>query len=356
MKIAYLLSHDITKNDGVTKKILGQTDEWIIQGYAVEIYCFVPKQGKSILESARQYEYGGALNLRFKLQDNLLSDLNNFNPDIVYFRYDTWYRTLAYILNKYKVVTELNTYDLGEFWLLFKKQKSLKSFFRYLAYKLLRAQVLSKVSGIVSVTKEIAEHSSNKKFNKPTIFIPNGIDLEKYRTIKDIHNSSERIQLFFIGTPNQPWHGVDIIERIAKKLPQYDFHIVGIEGENTNNLFWHGYLQKEEYLEVLKKCHICIGSLALYRNKMSEACPLKVREYLAYGYPIIIGYKDTAFLDKKLPGWVIQIDSSIELYIKAINAFIEKNKYEIVTFDQIESYVSSKNLEKNRLLFFTKVL
>jgi len=355
MKIAYLLSHDITKDDGVTKKILGQTEEWKKQGHDIEIYCFLSNQGISILDTAKMYEFKSALGLRLKIQKKLLDDLNNFNPDIVYFRYDTWSRTLSIILNKYRVVTELNTYDLGEFWLLFKQDRTIKSFLRYLSYKFLRSKVLSRVYGIVAVTKEISEHSSNLKFNKPSIYIPNGINLEKYTTIKTVKDIDTRVGLFFIGTPNQPWHGVDIIEKISKMLPQYDFHIVGIEGESKNNLFWHGYLQKNEYLEILKKSHICIGTLALYRNDMQEACPLKVREYLAYGYPVILGYKDTALINKNLPDWVLEIDSQIMLDYGRIENFVENNKKIVVEHTEID-FIDTAVLEKERINFFERVM
>ena len=40
---------------------------------------------------------------------------------------------------------------------------------------------------------------------------------------------------------------------------------------------------------------VAIGTLSLHTKQMEEACPLKVREYLAWGLPVIIGYKDTEF-------------------------------------------------------------
>src|SRR5207249_11205578 len=40
-----------------------------------------------------------------------------------------------------------------------------------------------------------------------------------------------------------------------------------------------------------------LGSLALHRNGMNEASPLKVGTYLACGLPVIIGYRDTRFPD-----------------------------------------------------------
>lgn len=353
MKIAYFINHNIDSNDGITKKILGQKEAWESKGHQVLIFCNIPKLGPSILP-ANQYYYANPFTLRFKLQNDLLDDLEKFSPDIVYFRYNTLSRTLNSILNKYKVITELNTYDLGEFYLLVKQEKSIKSLIRYISYKLLRSSLLSRVSGIVAVTNEIAEHPSNKKFQKQTICIPNGIDLDKFQTIKTDQKTNQRVSLFFIGSPNVPWHGVDIIEKMAKELPEYDFHIVGMEGKNSENLFWHGFLQKNQYLQILEKCHICIGTLALYRKQMKEACPLKVREYLAYGYPIIIGYEDTAFLNIGLPEWVLQVDSEGQIDLQELKAFIEKQRDRVVQHGEIK-FLGTDLLESLRLQFFETI-
>lgn len=352
MKIAYIINHDITTNDGITKKILGQKTEWEKLGNEVTVYCTLAEQGASILE-AKQYISTSPFKLRFRLQEDLLLDMDMFSPNIVYFRYNTWSRTLSKILDKYKVVTELNTYDLGEFWSMFKVEKTAKSLIRYLGYKLLRAKVLAKVSGIIGVTKEIAYHPSNSKYNKPTTFIPNGINLDEFQTLKNTQIEVDRTGLFFIGSPGALWHGVDIIEEMAKKLPEYDFHIVGMDGQNSSNLFWHGYLQKNEYIEILKKCHICIGSLALYRNEMYEACTLKVREYLAYGYPVILGYKDSAFNDKEEPTWVHTIDTEKEIDYVVFKEFLEENREIIVSSSEVD-YIDTKNLEQQRVDFFKK--
>lgn len=48
----------------------------------------------------------------------------------------------------------------------------------------------------------------------------------------------------------------------------------------------------------MRNCQVCIGTLALHRKNMTEASPLKTREYLAHGFPVIIGYKDTAFYNQ----------------------------------------------------------
>jgi hypothetical protein len=355
VKIAYILRHNLTLNDGIVKKILDQVTMWQLLGHKVEIYCLTKKIGSTILEKAKQYEYKNIFDLLFVCNEKLLKDIDTFNPDIVYMRYTFWNKTFYKILKKYKVIVELNSLDLPELLLNLKKKKGIKEIVYYLLFKLLRNNVLSNVDGIVSVTYEIMEHPIYKKFNKKSVCVPNSILLNRYEVNKIENNKNEKISLFFMGTPNQPWHGIDFIVKMAENLPQYNFHIVGMKGDNRKNLFWHGYLKKEEYLEILKKCHICIGTLALYRKNMKEACPLKVREYLAYGYPIIIGYEDTSLKNKFLPDWVLKIDTKYELDYDKIKNFIEKNKNKVINHD-IVNFIDSQIVEKKRINFIEKIL
>ena len=352
MKIAYLIAHDIRRNDGVVKKIVAQKKEWERLGAKVQIFCLIPSMGSSILE-AKQYPTNNKyIKTRIIKNEYLLNDLASFEPDIVYFRYDTWSITLHEILNKYKVIADINTNDDGEFFYLFKKEKTIKSFLRFLVYKLLRGLVLSKVKGIVTITRELAEAKSFAKYNKPTVCISNSIDTEKYQTIKTINQ--EKIELFFIGTPNQPWHGVDIVENIADELKDFTFHIVGIDGISRENIYYHGYLQQDRYFEILKKCSICIGSLAMYRNKMYESNSLKIREYIALGFPVILGCQDVAYLDVEQPEWMKIIDTENELDINDIEKFILTMKNYIIN-DKDKVFVSSSYVEKKRYDFFIKL-
>lgn len=351
MKIAYLINHNISNDDGVTKKILGQITEWTRQGHTVEVFCNTPKLGDSILP-AKQYLFSSYLKARLIINTELIEDIEQFKPSIIYFRYDTWSKTLSILMKKYKVITEMNTNDLGEYYLLMKKDKTLKSLLRYLSYYFLRSRVLSNVSGIIAVTKEIITLDSVKKFKKPSTYVPNGINLEKFDTLKQ--KSPDRISLFFIGTPNQPWHGIDIIEILAKKLPEFNFHVVGIDGKSKANIQYHGYLSKEKYTKILQKCHICIGTLALFRNNMTEACPLKVREYLAYGFPTIVGYDDTVFLNEKTPSWFKKINPT-HINVDKIREFIVNNKDVTLSHDDVNKYISHTVTEQKRLHFMTEV-
>ncbi len=361
MRIAYfLLNHDIKKNDGVVLKVKTQIEEWRSYGHIVKVFCFVTEEGESVLE-AKQYPINPVkryISTNLFLQKEFIEDLIHFNPDMVYFRYGVWNVTLEYLLNRYKSVVEINTYDLGEFLLLFKRQKTVKSALRYLAYRFLRSKILNKVAGIITVTEELAMHTSTIKYNKPKIYIPNNINLDEFKIIKDAGSFNKRIGLFFIGTPKQAWHGVDIIKKMAEHLPEFDFHIVGDEGNSDKNLFYHGYLPRDIYTAVLKKCHICIGSLALHRKGMREACPLKTREYLAYGYPVITGYKDSAFFEKE-PDFILNIQDDIlsgNINYAKVKNFIENNAKRVVKHEETEYFISSKILEKKRVIFFEMLI
>ena len=52
-----------------------------------------------------------------------------------------------------------------------------------------------------------------------------------------------------------------------------------------------------EYGPLLAQADVAIGTLGLYLKDMNEASPIKTREYLASGLPVIIGYRDTDFPD-----------------------------------------------------------
>lgn len=346
-KIAYLIHHDISKNDGVTKKIKGQVELWRKLGVEVECFCVLPKFGDSILH-CNQYEAKQYLKQRLRLNTKLINDIIEFNPDIIYFRYDTWSRNYSFLSKKFKIVCELNTLDVDEFYLLFLHDKSLKSFLRFITYRYLRHFVLKGTSGIIAVTNEIKNHKSNDRYTNKRITVPNAINLNEYPVIKTQSQSTDRAGLFFIGTPNQPWQGIDIIEDMAAHMPEYDFHIVGVTEKSHSNVFYHGYLQQSEYLQVLRACQICIGTLALFRKNMEEACPLKVREYLAYGFPIILGYEDTAFDDDKNYPWLLRVDK--EINYADLSSYINANIDVVVPRSDLDSITVEFN-ESKRIEF-----
>jgi hypothetical protein len=354
MRIAYLINHDIRRNDGVTVKIRAQIGEWKRQGEIVQVFSYVPEKGESILP-ADQFPRGNYLTSRLLRDHALLNAIEDFRPDLLYLRYDVWSVTIGELIRKYPVVAELNSIDINEMRLLWVEHRTVKSFLRYHSYRVLRNLVLTRLDGAIAVTREIAQHRAFRNHIRHSIVVPNGIDLQSFPVVKNRMIADEPLRLFFIGTPNQPWHGVDLIELIAEKVPDWEFHFVGFEKNNSNNCYYYGYQSVTRYLKILERCHICVGSMALSRNGMEEACPLKVREYLAYGFPVVLGYNDSAFLHRELPEWVFHFrQPATNDEIARLREFGERNRHRVVSRDET-GMIDVRNLESKRLGFLKEI-
>nr|WP_247670967.1 glycosyltransferase [Pseudoalteromonas sp. MMG005] len=167
--------------------------------------------------------------------------------------------------------------------------------------------------------------------------------------------------ILFIGTPGLNWHGVDLLVKFAKYAKnRIHFHVVGFNDTSTteslSNITFHGYLPMEKYSEIARQCSIGLGTLALHRKNMMEACPLKVREYLSAGLPSVLPYKDTAFLDER-PDWILNVSSSEDGLSKEamekVIEFAQEYKDYIIPKEDVLKYIDSNALEQKRVDFFS---
>jgi len=158
---------------------------------------------------------------------------------------------------------------------------------------------LKKFSGYISVSNELLHTPRLSKYSSETNskVIANGINLNLYKVLPLPTNDS-RIGIFFIGQKNQPWHGLNQIYDLAGHMTDFDFHIIGSDspvGLDLQNVYHYGVLPEKDYLSVAARCSIGIGSLNLRSLNMNEASPLKTRNYLALGLPVVARYADTDF-------------------------------------------------------------
>ena len=353
MRIAYLLEWEFDKIDGVIQKVLNQADIWRSFGHEVKIFALSNTKDTLKIEGVKNY-HKSIKNLIYF--NNLYKDLVAFNPNIVYFRYSSYKPYLNWVFKRFKSVLELNTNDLSEQELL--KDVNFKKKFAYYNTLLTYKYMQSMVSGIVAVTNEIANSIFYK--DKLIAVIPNSINLDSYKTKKRAEKK-EVPNLVFIGSPNQNWHGIDKIISLAKaSQDKLFFHIIGEDKPKDlelKNIKFYGYMKRDEYKEVLINSNIGIGTLALHRKNMQEACPLKVREYLAFGLPIIIGYKDTA-ISKKFD-WVLELpntEDNIEKNIQRVINFCYDKKSRIVNDIEVKDVIDSSYWERNRVDFLKRVL
>ncbi|MCK4078406.1 glycosyltransferase family 4 protein [Acinetobacter radioresistens] len=157
---------------------------------------------------------------------------------------------------------------------------------------------ISTAKGIIGVTQEILNYEKlrSSSFDKASFIYPNGII---YKTLDLLDKRNEKIpELLFVAN-FAPWHGLDLLlNELTKSNEKFILHLVGNLTSDLQVLaqdkrvIVHGRLNHEEIIELSQRCWIGLSSFALQRNKMKEACPLKVREYLMLGLPVYGNYKD----------------------------------------------------------------
>lgn len=348
MKIAYVIAGTFDKESGVTKKIYNQVIEWEKHGNKVKLFCFTKRKVADLLHSLDIEIIRFSNYISFVLNPFLCRKVLKWKPDIIYFRQYPFTFSFYFLFKKLPTVIEYNSDDVEETKLTFN--------FPARVFHLLTRELINRSAiGFVTVTYELEKKL--KKYNKPIITIANGIGSNTLK-IERKSNHYNKINVLFLGSPNQPWHGVDKIYYLASKLPDVDFHLVGlIDKVALNNVHTYGYLSLEQYAKIVEVCDVGIGTLALHRKKMNEASPLKVREYLHFGLPVIIGYEDTDFIGKeedfilKIPNNEANIKDNIDL----VSDFIKKSKH--ITVDRRKiAHIYFSEKEKKRLKFLSSLI
>jgi hypothetical protein len=331
MKIAYIAHWNLCQESGVLKKILAQINYWLAAGHQVRLFAASP-QGELWAE-LRDLPLARINSPRFRTHlfrtRELVNQVVAWQPDLSYVRFSYYYPGMGRLYQVSPLLAEINTDDLFEY-------SASRDRHLYLYHRLTRTMILNKANGFVCLTNEIAYKF--ERFPGEKAVIANSIDLSQYLPLPPPNNL--RPSLIFLGTPDQPWHGVDKIHWLANQRPGWQFHIIGMDSptaeKTPTNLVYHGFLSRSEYESLLAGADIAIGTLALHRKHMYEACPIKVREYLAYGLPTVIGYQDIDF-----PG-----PSPFLLQLPNVNENIQGH------LDQIDSFVSSwkgRRLERSQI-------
>lgn len=355
MKIAYLIDYDINSNNGVIQKILQQSSQWVKKGHTV---YFVSLKTMKIYDQNRNiiYEHnastikfgrvGTAINLLYS-SFFAYKLLKKIDFDIIYMRYRLYMPFFNRVMKNNKVIMEINSDDVQEY--------KLHSKLTHLYNKYTRDFLLKHIDGFVSVSQELKEKFLY--FTKPIEVIANGINAGEYKINTSINNDVPI--LVFISTPHQSWQGMDKILKMAEYFKEYQFYLIGSTGQDRKNIKYFGYLSKEESSEIIEKCDVGIGTLSLYKKGLTEASPLKTRQYLACGLPLIYAYNDTDLKDDLT--FTIKLNNSEDnMDYKKIEEFVNRvfhnhNSKQLARDFAIDTLDYSKK-EDRRLSFFERVL
>ena len=366
MRIAYILDEDISVMSGVVQKIAVKTKIWNENGHFVKVISLRSTSNIPVIPGGEIVSIRAEVNLfskflrHFRNIRTLKTLLREYAPDIIYCRHIKYSPGLVKSLKgTSRYVVEVNTNDRKEFMLINPKVG--------LYNKLTRNVLYRSSSGLVAVTNELARDPDFTRYKKPTITVANGI-LGTPGTVIENASKNDRYRLGFIGTPGQPWHGLDKVFALARRLQDFDFHIIGptedhiqedkLIGPVPSNVQIYGYLNKEASSEVLKHCDVGISTLALDRKGLTEASPLKTREYMLMGLPVIIGYNDTD-LDEET-SFILNIgsgESNVNTHVNEISRFVlnsrNLNHQEIKDFALLR--FDSREKESRRLSFLMEI-
>jgi len=309
MRIAYLgQMADVATENGISKKIRAQCLAWREAGHEVRYFSLAPTaavwpgmQPVSVELCAR-----GNPGQRIVNSFRLARRIEAWQPEAIYFRYAYHSPGLVRLFRAIPAIAEINSDDQAEYPLTLSRAK-------IVYHRLTRKRILGSVAGFVAVTNELAARFAG--FGKPVRVIANGIALSEYPLLP----SPELVRptrLVFIGSAGSPWHGLDRVAEVASLIPDIAIDVIGESaatapaGTRVPAMRFHGPLSGREYEPILRAATAALGTLGLHVKGMQEACPLKVREYLAYGLPVIAAYHDTDVPDQA--DYFLQLPNSRE--------------------------------------------
>lgn len=314
LKIAYIFDWQGKADAGVVKKVDEQILTWMNKGASVEVFLIRADLSEKIHFSGTTHEYFYKSNWERMLSRNraLYWVLRNRKGWLVYRRYGLFTPLDVLAMSKIDTVIEINTNNK-----FFYRQRSL---LQYIWFKSQDYWVGKLAIGACAVTEELKEINS-PSYSQISVFT-NAINLDSFEERKKRSPSGK---LIFLAGDDFSWNGIQIIEIIARSLPEYEIEVFGIQSKKSSekNVHFFDYLPNRILPQKMNEYLAGIATLQLENVGLTEAAPLKTRQYLANGLPVIARFRDSG-IDESAP-FVFMAD--FDLKNKTIN-----NKEELRDF------------------------
>lgn len=358
MRIAYVTVHVAPElmQGGVGKKIKTQISVWREAGHKVTLFSLTPAEIPfpeecQILFDAKTSLFKREASRASSLM-RLLDAVRSYQPNIIYLRFGLYSFPLHRLFKIAPTVLEVNSDDRVEY--------STRGKLFYWLNRLTRGLIFTPAAGIVTPTRELTDIYALKK-DQSSVVISNGVDMTSVEILPPPKNNKPVLTL--VGSPGMNWHGTDKLIRFAQENSDILVNIVGYTAQDVDmpippNVTMYGYLSYAQIREVLIQTDVACGTLALHRKNMQEACPLKVREAVLYGLPLLLGYYDTDLSDLNLPS-ILQIpntEDNLITHADQIRKFAYEMKGKRLDFNSVAPYLDQRKKEEARLVFFEKVI
>ncbi len=295
----------------------------IAHDYYYKPYYFVKK-----LQARKWPKFFGSIVKRRYEYRELENYLSTARFDIIIARYDVASYSLYKLTKKLKrkILFEHNSFEYDELVLGINARRALLKFslkpgyFLYyiegkvwplFSEKYYGPKVRTKAAAGVAVTNEIAVYQQKLANGYKCRVVTNGVKYDAGLLRKAPVFNEKELRLFMLLGTGAPWHGTDRIIAGLKKykgITKITIDIIGYYYEHEkveverlglmDNIRFFSPLAGNELDTFIKDHHISIGTLAVHRKNLVEATPLKVRESMMRGYPVMIGYTDPDFVTK----------------------------------------------------------
>lgn len=366
MRLAYVVEANAYVPSGILRKARAQIRAWRARGHYVQAFLISPPpetphdspfiDDAVVLTQAWPFSTLGSVGLpslrlwlnKWSSTRKLARHLEIFAPDVLYVRQTIWTPGYGRLLKRHVAVMELNSLDLMEVRHLHPIWRSI--------YRAGRGALLSSVAGVIAVSNEIQSSFSSeiRRYGLLSEVISNG--MHGVRETPEPRNGTDQAPvLILVGSVGQPWHGVDKMVELARLMPTCRFICVGPDIDDPPpNLTSYPFTGIEELDRLYGESDIGLGSLALHRNRMAEASPLKVREYLARGLPVIGAYHDTDISGREFFLELDNEEDNIRPNLARIREFVARWKGRRVAPEDVEE-LRTEVKEEARLRFFQEV-
>ena len=344
---------------GIINKIKGQKEAFDKLNYLVHIISFRTKHNLYLDDTCLLRVPSRILIFRYFIFRKIARVIASSDFTFIYIRYFGsdfhFIRFLKQIRRKHaRVFLEFPTYPYD------KELRPKNLLEKYIVYldRVYRKKLVKYIYRAVSFTYD------GDILGIPTIKLENGVSLD---TIPLTPGSRDKSSLHLIGVANvSPWHGYD---RILHGLHAYyqqgnmdkevTFTIVGSGNSLSALKTLCSRLSLEKYVRFagsrdgleleyeFRLAHLAIGSLAMHRIGLQKGSVLKLGEYIARGFPVVIAYDDFS-LQEDVP-FVLKIPADeLPVDIKQIREFYE---HLTVPPEEIRDYASvnfswDKKIEK----------
>lgn len=311
MKLAYV-NLLLLDSVGTENKYLSQSKAASKAGIDMDVILMMPLESRTspnlhvarFLHFKNRYVMKILYNLaKFHLITGAF-DLSSY--DRIILRYPFADPTFGALFDRYpgRIITEHHADEIKELETFGTKAGR----FKVVLEKTFGPLVLSRVSGIIGVTDEIRRLQLGKiSTTKPSAVVSNGCDVDGVNFTSFRPFDGRTLTLIFVATHFVSWHGLD---RLLDSIAIY-------KGSTTIRLILVGQIvyqrdikrihrlskmkvqvEKRDILrgkaldECFRESNIAVGTLALHRKGIKQACTLKIRDYIARGIPFIYGYED----------------------------------------------------------------